>query len=323
MRTITYLGLIYIAVFSSCSEDFFSPVIEIDLPIPKEKLVVYGHLEEGSDTIYIQVTRTRPLLDSTAYPALRTDTLFYDPRDRTKFYIHRVIGSDTVSNVVIHLLLNKTRIASFNELPGRKGMYYTVLPQPLKFEPGNEFTLQVSAPGYTTVEATESMPRPVDIESIAYRKNIRLSTPADPFNSDIFNEYSFYFKDPGPDPNYYFASGYYWDSIRAAARPIHLFSYDLKSVEGFLADESFNGKSIVWSVHEYSWDGNGNGQFQYAYFYLHSLSKAYYLYQLSIRRYENARDDPFAEPVILYTNVKNGYGFFSLGASRKYLLNLK
>ncbi|MEP7320448.1 MAG: DUF4249 domain-containing protein [Saprospiraceae bacterium] len=321
MRILTYLGLICIALFSSCSEDFFSPVIEIDLPVPKAKLVVYGHLEEGSDTIYIQVTRTRPLLDNTAYPALKTDTFFYDPRDRTKFYIHHVIGSDTVSNVVIHLSLNKTSIASFNDVPGKKGVYYAVLPQPLQFEPGNEYTLQVSAPGYTTVEATESMPRPVDIDSIAYRKKIRLSIPGDPFNSDVFNEYSYYFKDPGPDLNYYFASGYYWDSIHAVTQPIDLFSYDLKSVEGFLSDESFNGKPIVWNVHEYVW--NHSGQFQYAYFYLHSLSKAYYLYQLSIRRYEKARDDPFAEPVILYTNIKNGYGFFSLGASRKYLLNLK
>jgi hypothetical protein len=321
MKIIIYLGLIGLILFASCSEDFFTPVIEVDLPIPTSKLVVYGHLEEGFDTVYIQVSHSRPVLDSAPYPTVRSDTFFYNPSDRTKFRVHQVLGSDTVRNVLMNLFLNKTHLTSFSKTPGKQGIYYAVLPQPLKFEPGNEYSLQVSAPGYTPVEATESMPRPVDIDSMSYRKKIRLSIPNDPFNSDFFNEYSFYFEDPRPDLNYYYASGYKFNSNNSDKQSIYVFSYDLKSVEGFLSDESFNGKPIVWNVHEYAW--NGNDQFQYANFQLHSLSRAYYLYQLSVKRYEKAREDPFAEPVILYSNVKNGYGLFSLGASRTYLLKLK
>ena len=41
------------------------------------------------------------------------------------------------------------------------------------------------------------------------------------------------------------------------------------------------------------------------------INKDYFKYLKSLNTYENVQDNPFAEPVNLYSNVKNGYGFFT------------
>jgi hypothetical protein len=58
-------------------------------------------------------------------------------------------------------------------------------------------------------------------------------------------------------------------------------------------------------------------------FSLHHVSASFYQYSLSARRYDDAEDNPFAEPVILYSNVKNGYGVFSMGSTRKYIIQVR
>ena len=43
---------------------------------------------------------------------------------------------------------------------------------------------------------------------------------------------------------------------------------------------------------------------------LHSITADQYKYRKSLGAYRDAEDNPFAEPVLLYGNIKNGYGIF-------------
>jgi uncharacterized protein DUF4249 len=47
------------------------------------------------------------------------------------------------------------------------------------------------------------------------------------------------------------------------------------------------------------------------YFNLYSVSESYYQYFKSFSMHRNARDNPFAEPVQVYSNIENGLGVFA------------
>lgn len=47
-------------------------------------------------------------------------------------------------------------------------------------------------------------------------------------------------------------------------------------------------------------------------FYMYLLSPAQYFFDRSLSDFQNAQDDPFAEPVMLYSNITGGRGLFSI-----------
>jgi len=51
--------------------------------------------------------------------------------------------------------------------------------------------------------------------------------------------------------------------------------------------------------------------------YVTSMNKAGYLYRKSVKEYQNSSGDPFSEPVLIYSNIENGYGIFA-GYSTNY-----
>jgi len=46
------------------------------------------------------------------------------------------------------------------------------------------------------------------------------------------------------------------------------------------------------------------------YIYFRSINKELYNYYLSMKKYNEVQDNPFSEPVNVYSNIKNGYGIF-------------
>lgn len=73
-------------------------------------------------------------------------------------------------------------------------------------------------------------------------------------------------------------------------------------------DNIFNGQSIelVFNSSFYNYEPSIN-----VYLELMTFSKAAYLYKTSYNNYVNVRNNPFAEPVQVYSNVTNGYGILS------------
>ncbi len=306
----------------SCGVDFFTPVVEIDIEVPSSRLVLISNFQEGSSNLNVYLSRTRPILDNSKYPVVSVDTIFFIPNDRTRFRINTYISGDTVSNARIDLYKNNVFLTSFVPKDQVKSYYKASLSTPLTYEANTTYTIKASAPGFESIEATSSMPRAVLIENMTYRAKVPVAVPNEPLNTDLFNEFTLNFTDPLGEKNFYAASGIFKDTLLKREDMIHLISYDFKSIDDYLSDESFDGKKSSWNVHEYAIN-NTLQKYPTAEFTLHSLNESLYLYRLSITRYSRAQDDPFSEPVILYTNVKNGFGVFSMSASRSYLLKLK
>ncbi len=81
-----------------------------------------------------------------------------------------------------------------------------------------------------------------------------------------------------------------------------------------LTDETFNGqpKSLLLYVPVYlltAADSNGGIRPLTLYGSLHNISKGSYDYYKTYQIYRHNRDNPFAEPTIVYSNVRNGLGF--------------
>lgn len=303
----------------SCGEDFFNPIIDIELPEITPKLVVYSHLEEGSDSLFVLVSSTRAVLDQRPFPLVYSDTFWLRP-DSMRFFVHQISGGDTVKGAHIELYKNNALFTTFKQQGHFIGVYLSVLNAPLQYEKGVSYTLKVSAPGFEPVESTARLPQPVSIDTIRYRLNVKVADPTDPTSLNEVNEYSLSFTDPEMQNDYYTNSAYYFDSSGGSpSQRTYIYSFDFKSEYNHLSDASFDGKKTTWNVHEYS----NPGFPPFMKFYLHHISESLYLYTLSVRRYENAKDDPFAEPVILYTNIKNGYGVFSMGSSRSYSFRVR
>jgi hypothetical protein len=51
-----------------------------------------------------------------------------------------------------------------------------------------------------------------------------------------------------------------------------------------------------------------------------TLTRENYLYKVSRNRFEEAQYNPLADPVILYSNVKNGIGVFGLETEQSRLI---
>ncbi len=85
----------------------------------------------------------------------------------------------------------------------------------------------------------------------------------------------------------------------------------------FFRDQFFDGKDFDMSF-----------EFNKSYFYkpadtthfqveLEHIDKSYYLYAISQQKYRNTEDNPFTEPVNLYSNVKEGLGLVSSYSSTR------
>ena len=69
------------------------------------------------------------------------------------------------------------------------------------------------------------------------------------------------------------------------------------------------GKKYKWRFTSYSFGDPGAVNLVV---WLRSISKDEYLFLKSVDLYQNNEDNPFAEPVIIHSNIASGDGIFSL-----------
>lgn len=85
-----------------------------------------------------------------------------------------------------------------------------------------------------------------------------------------------------------------------------------------ISDNLFNGSTYTINANVYTYSMSGIGdQVDTVYINLHSVTDDFYQYVLSYSNYENADGNPLAEPVNIFSNIHNGYGFFSGYSTRQ------
>ncbi len=331
MKNITkILAFLSIISLASCSQtaltNYFTPIVDIQIPPQTPKLVLVGRILAGVDDIELFVTHSRGALD--------TGILNY-----SRF--------DTVTNATVKVFKDNALFATLQY--AGVGKYYAKLPKVIPYDLST-YTVQISAPNYASIEATQKMVSPAKIDSVGFIDKVKVTQPL----NDLFDllgdprdasQFTFYFKDTPNQVNYYSAYGTYILPSQTQIRNLRCDSRDPQTENNYLNAKNLDGKNIVWSTHSRALIGRqrgggggpggpggpgggpgGNGTIQVGTeisITLQSVSADRYLFEQSYSIYQNAQNNPFAEPVILHNNIKNGFGIFTTAAETTYTFKLK
>ena len=89
---------------------------------------------------------------------------------------------------------------------------------------------------------------------------------------------------------------------------------DLTNFGGFQKGITFNGQNYPTKI---------NSSNDKIYVFLSNLSKEFYDYAISLAAFSSAKDNPFAEPAPVFSNVKNGLGCFAGYNKSELIINPK
>jgi Domain of unknown function (DUF4249) len=322
----------FAVTFCGC-ESFFDSVVEIDTPEHKPVLVVAAYWETGSDSLAVFVSKSRGGKDNSAF----------NVKDQSQFGGFNQGNYDTVANAKVELFRNDQLLG---EIPNFKiGYHFSKGKYKLDTVSGVRYKIRVSAPNLPTVEAVQVTQTKLNISQTTYKKDGAIyQDPDDPFGQQPQkgDEFSFEIGDNGSDENYYtvstdFRNGFNNDQIQWVFKTPNpngqTFSYIYtKNIDplmdvGFLDDKTFSGKNYRWRffARNDSFNGNGDPSSGDKLIYkVWSYSKDWYLFVKTNRLLRESRDNIFfSEPVILYSNIKGGYGIFALSSKQKVVAILK
>jgi hypothetical protein len=270
----TLLGL------SACEQ-----VIEIDLPEHTPQLVV--NCTFSPDSVFLATVSVSKHLQDTAQIAYPTDVLVLIYENGVLF--------DTLK---------------YDALDFR-----TVYRGSRKPSPGNHYRLVASKPGFPTVEGNGRLPIPVAISQVSYEDSV----PG--VNTGVINdEITFTFTDPAGVDNYYVVAIQLRDSFEVSPGQWQHFAFSRSSTSSdpLLEPDLFNWQS---SFNDATFDGGTftvrlqvNHDDMLAgthYAVLGTVSEDYFRYGRTISAFNETSFNPFAEPVIIHSNMTPEMGIFA------------
>lgn len=304
MKSITIINVMIIKVtillmalslLTGCDSGNFSQIVEVDIPEHESRLVLNARVSSTDSSITALVANSLGILDTSAYdfPEDATVRLFRDGE---------LLGSD--------FTFWQDQLK-----------YFLALDEPLGAAPGL-YRMEASAPGYEPVFAEQRMPVPVPVQSLRFERDGAVDG-----EGQRADGIEVQFTDPAGEDNYYALEFYYEISdvqptgdTFTYRNPIYASTLDQVIQFGYhyeqvFTDKSFNGSSYTVSLYAYSGavpEGAPNTRLVAR---LYSLSRDAFLYDLSLQQYYDARDNPFAEPVTVHSNIEGGYGIFALSSA--------
>lgn len=282
-------------LLTSCEKE-----IIIDVPSHEPKLVI-NSVTYTNDTIGVMLSKSIDILQ------------------------HKY-GSDlSVKNAEVQLQVgNSTPVTlKYNNITG---MYESNI----KAAPGTTYNIKAKAAGFTEASALTRSPREVKIQSLQRINNVRLD-----MEGTTQDELILTFDDPAGEKNYYIiaisslyvANGddevVFSNCINTSdpsVETIYDESIDQNTcIDGngiFLRDDLFDGKRkelrlFIRSADLQSYEIPGHGTV-YPTIEIKHVTEEYFRYLKSSRYASVNSGNPFAEPTNVYSNIKNGYGIFSI-----------
>lgn len=281
-----------------------------DLPGEPEKLVVYGYISPQDTVLSVRVGRSKPVLGDGAEAV---------PFNITNATVLMSNGSQSVP--LIYTASDQIYRAKASALPIRTGQTYR---------------LTVSTPDGKRVTAQATVPKPIPIQSIRLDSSIVEVTSA--WRKVYLATISW--QDPDGEDNYYRYGGTFdWNPNAAypidgqpkptATVALRAVTFQRENTTGnLLSDDNadgsvLNSQSTNEIVNISVPDNVANPQAQAAQIRLSSLypgarltaqllhlEKLYYQYANAVINQRRNRDNPFAEPVFIPTNIEGGLGCF-------------
>jgi hypothetical protein len=291
------LGIVLLA--TACEKD-----ITVKVPPQSTKLVLNGIINMGNP-FRVSVGKTAGILDLTTPDSYKVTNAL------VQLYENGVLKDTLVYNAN-----NDAYRVKNNTLA----------------QTGNTYRIQASVPGFTTVEALTVAPATIAIQSITRRQNAKTDA-----NGNVLDEVKITFKDDATAKNFYLfkfrqANGFNGNTVIYTNMYYCLHSSD-KDIdrrnnsdptdfesclddEFFMQDKNFNGSTkevLVFVEHQAlePYKHPTNNRVYRPIVELNSITADHYKYRKSYNAYQDSEDNPFAEPVLVFGNVKNGYGVFS------------
>ncbi len=286
MKKYIIISICFLSLFSSCDEDFFDQVVEVDVPEHTPALAVTANMNNSDTIIWVYVSNSVGILEKE------------DPED--------------IIDATVELYKEGSL---FQTIPhNERGFYTWDLENPLGDEE-IEYELKVSKTGFESVSSTQTMPSQINIVNATYEEEGAISP-----DGDRVDEFIIEFNDEDGVDNYYRVEAklIYTDQIGFEySNSIYLESFDpnfINTGEGiFFTDALFQGDltELRLTSYELYYDPSFMMDGKIA-INLINITKERYFREVSIYNYEP--DNPFAEPTVVFSNFENGYGIFSLEA---------
>ena len=293
------VALVVVLLATACEKD-----ITVKVPAQPPKLVVNGIINMGNP-FRVSVGKTAGILDLPTQDSYRVTNALV-----------QLYENGTLRDTLVYNANNDVYRVKNNTLA----------------QTGNTYRIQVTAPGFITVEALTVAPSTIAIQSITRRINAKTDA-----NGNMLDEVKITFRDDAAATNYYLfkfrqAAGLSGNTVEYTNMYYCLHSSD-KDIdrrnnddptdfescldeEFFMQDKNFNGSTkelLVFVDHKAlePYRHPSNNRVYRPVVELNSITADHYKYRKSFNAYRDSEDNPFAEPVLVFGNVKNGYGVFS------------
>ena len=286
--------LLSLIALSSCGEDFFNQVVDIDIPEHEPLLAVSGHFRAQDTTLTVFVSRSAGILDPVNFDTLE------------------------VAGATVEVLKDGE---AFQTLPNVGSGYFRLNLEDQLGAGLHTYSLEVRAPGYGEAKAWQTMPAPVPIQDAVYEAEGGI----DPDGNKV-NTLSVEFEDPAGNDNYYFLEAFVtvtdtffgdWEYTIYLESEDVLVEYQDRGL--LFRDGPIDGKQ--YALKAYFFDNIHLRPDAQLTVRLHSISRDRYLFLRTLDLYSNAQDNPFAEPVVVHNNVEGGVGIFSVEAADAFLIS--
>ncbi|TDH21280.1 DUF4249 domain-containing protein [Segetibacter sp. 3557_3] len=277
--------------------------VTVDVPVEPRKLVLNG-LIRNTTAFRVTVSQSAGILDFTTTDSFRLKTAL------VQLYENDVLRDTLVYDSTSEVYTTRRNVTA---------------------RQGNKYKLVVAAPDFSPAEAETRSPLPTPIISVRRTPNakkdadgnsldeVRIVFKDDPLKT---NFYLFRFRRPVSSGNLtpaYNGIGCMRSSdvdIERRNNNDPVDSDNCINQQFFMTDVNFAGreKEVVLFINHADLQPYVTQLTNRAYrpfFELQSITEDHYKYLRSYYTYRDADGNPFAEPVLVYNNVINGYGIFA------------
>lgn len=199
-------------------------------------------------------------------------------------------------------VINNEPFIAHYDLNGHLENYTAPLAQQfgLFSQKGDELFLEIDIPNFSTVRATQVIPSTIPLDTVGYQPKVSMTELLE--ERDL---YSFTFTDPADEENYYWAELLGEQGFMRSFDPI-VDDY------GLFTDKEIDGQTYTVSLLGYSHAAAGVPEGFTLIYRLHSITKELYHYMKSYYAQAEANENPFAQPVIINSNIEGGIGAFGV-----------
>lgn len=281
--------------------------VTIDIPEEPSKLVINGWVGKDS-TFIVRIGKTR-------YSMAPKES--WKPLQEL-YTVKNAVPVIFENNIPVDTLVYNAAEYQYYSARGRK------------VREGFSYTLKVKADGFTEAFASTIVPSQVAVAGMQRVKNARTNSMGmqeDEITltlNDLAGEENFYLVQLF-GPVYSHGLSYPIYCVRTTDKDIEMMSYDTDPMdpdncyEGdalLMKDVHFNGNRKVLKLYVESsiiqdYVDPSTGKVSSPFMNVYTITKDHFRFMKSFSIYWSTDENPFAEPVNVFTNVQNGYGVFS------------